>query len=126
MLERRMGFDKATARRVATILGKYDSRRRALRQKLRTHHRKLVQLVKADGNDQAAYRREIQALKRARLEMQRLRDREFTELQGVLTPKQQAKMLVRLGQFRRGGHMERPRRGKHGRRGRRGMGRGNF
>ena len=123
MLKTRVGLNDATAKNVVSIMAKYDAQRRAFRKNLRDHHEKLVALVESDSNDQAAYRRELLALKQGRIAMMRLRDLQIAEIQRVLTPKQQAKLLVQMGKFRR---MMRHGGRRHGPHGRRGRGNGNM
>lgn len=117
MLRKHAGLDEATARRVEAVFERHEPARKRLRMEARTHRQALRELMRADSNDQAAYKRALDAMIALRVEREELRHREVGELRGVLTPKQQAKVLSGLRKMRRDHRHHR--RGKRGARGER-------
>ena len=99
LLQRRVGLDDATALKVIEVLRAHEGKRAQLAQRMQTEKRALGRLVRADGNDEAAYRTAIDALMRTQQEMEALRLKEFAELRKVLTAKQQAKLLFELNRL---------------------------
>lgn len=110
LLQRRVGLDEATARKVIEVLRSYEGKRAELTRKMQTEKRALGRLVRQDSNDEAAYRQAIDNLMRTQQQIEALRIQEFTELRKVLTAKQQAKLLVELNRL-----MKQKQRGRRGR-----------
>ncbi len=101
ILRKRVGLDEKHAKQVESILDRYRPQRQALRQKLKAHRQAISKLLKADSNDQNAYRREIAGLRSTQKQLDALRDREINEVSRLLTPKQQAKLAVALRRMQR-------------------------
>lgn len=96
VLRKRVGLDERKARAVERILDSHQAERRRLSRVMHTERRALAGLLKQNSNNQAAYARAIQRLRRAELARQSLKQREFTQIARVLTPKEQAKLLIAL------------------------------
>ena len=101
VLRKRVGLDETHARRVEAILDRYRPKRQALQKQMRTHRQAIGKLLKADSNDQNAYRREIAGMRSAKRQLDALRERELNEVSRLLTPKQQAKLAVALRRMQR-------------------------
>lgn len=101
VLRKRVGLDEKHAKQVEGILDRYRPKRRALQKQMRTHRQAIGKLLKADSNDQNAYRREIAGMRNAKKQLDALRDREINEISRVITPKQQAKLAVALRRMQR-------------------------
>lgn len=101
ILRKRVGLDEKRAKQVENILDRYKPQRQALQKKLRTHRQAIGRLLKADSNDQNAYRREIAGWRSARRQLDALRVREINDVSRLLTPKQQAKLAVALRRMQR-------------------------
>lgn len=99
LLQRRVGLDDATARKVIEVLRAHEGKRAELARKMRAEKRTLGRLVRQDSNDEAAYRQAIDNLMRTQQQLEALRFEEFKELRKVLTAKQQAKLLVELNRL---------------------------
>ena len=119
----RIGLDPATAQKVQQIHRKYQAERQPIKQQVQTHRARIAELLRANSDDQNAYRAAIQGLKTARKTLEATKDREAAELQQVLTPKQQAQMLAALR--KRNANRANAQDGQPPRRGRRGGQRGN-
>lgn len=109
LLQRRVGLDDATAQKVMEVLRTYEGRRQALADRMQQNKRALGKLIREDSNDQASYQRAVDELVRTQREMEALRLEEFAELRKVLTPKQQAKLLMELNKL-----MQRRQERRHG------------
>ncbi len=94
VLRSQVGLDEKKAAEVEKILAKHAPRRLELRKEMQTHRRQLRELVKKDSNDQAAYQKAIQGLRAVQKKLHAQREKELDELAKVLTPKQQAKLLI--------------------------------
>jgi Spy/CpxP family protein refolding chaperone len=99
ILRKRVGLDEQKARAVERILDSHETERRRLGRAARTQRRALAALLKQDSNDQAAYARAIQGLRGAEIQQQALKQREFSQIARLITPKQQAKLLIALRQM---------------------------
>ncbi len=137
VLRQKVGLSEARAKKVGKIMKQFAPARRELRQKSRKIDQQLRQLLKADSNDDGAYKNALAELQAIRKELQALRDKELKALSKELTSKEQAKLMLALKQMKRrpgarrgqrGGPQMRPgnkrwkRRGPAARKGRRGMG----
>ncbi len=101
MLREQVGLSEAKVRQVEAILEKHQRERRTLRQQVQQERLALTELLSQDSDDQQAYARHIQAMRDAHRKLQSLRDGEITELQKVLTPKEQAQLGIAMAQMRR-------------------------
>lgn len=128
MLREKMQLPEAKARQVERLVRNNMKQKRPLRKQMRQYRMTLHNLLKDDSNDQRAFADTLRGLKQTRESLRLLHETQVAGLQKVLTPKQQAQLLVAHHKMRR--HMRRGgRRGRHGKRGwngRRGhRGRGN-
>ena len=103
LLQRRVGLDEPTARRVIEVLRSHEQKREVLANRLKDQKRELGRLVRTNSADQSAYQRAIDGLLRTQQEMETLRREEFAALRRVLTPQQQGKLLVELNRLMRRG-----------------------
>lgn len=94
VLRERVGLDEKKAAAVEKILDKNTSAERTLRQEQRKHRQALRALLKADSNDQNAYKAAITGLRASQQKLQAIHQRELDEVAKILTPKEQAKFLI--------------------------------
>ena len=94
--------------RVEAILRDHVTKQRAAKQRMRAAERTVRQLLRQDSDDQQAYREALAELTAAQTELEKLRVTHLAELDGVLTPKQQAQLIQSLHQIRR--HLARAKR----------------
>ena len=94
LLRHKVGLDEAKAARVEKILDQHAKQRKALKKQTRQHRRTVTGLLAADSNDQQAYARAIKGVRDADKKLRALRDKELDALAKVLTPKQQAKLVI--------------------------------
>lgn len=115
VLRKRVGLDEKHARLVEGVLDRYRPKRQALQKQMHAHRQAIGKLLKADSNDQNAYRREIAGMRSAKKQLDALREREINEVSRLLTPKQQAKLAVALRRMQRRLHQAMQQyRGRHG------------
>ncbi len=121
-LREAVGLDEAKATEVEKVLDGFHERRFELHQTLRDNMKQLRALLKEDSNDQEAYAALLDAMRVAHEEMKTLQDEQMEALRSVLTPKEQAKMILTMKQFKKkaGKFMK----GRHGKGGRGGPGGG--
>jgi Spy/CpxP family protein refolding chaperone len=96
VLRKHVGLDEAKAKQVEKLLDKYEPQRQAAQQQMRQKQRTLGALLKADSNDQQAYKNAIKGYRDADKKLRSVRDKEFDEISKLITPKQQAKLVVAL------------------------------
>jgi Spy/CpxP family protein refolding chaperone len=96
VLRKDAGLDEKKAAEVEKILEKYTPIRHKLEQESQTHRRALRELLDKDSNDLPAYDKAIKGLRSAQKRLHDAREKEIDELSKVLTPKQQAKLLVSI------------------------------
>lgn len=101
VLREKVGLDEAKAKQVEQILNKYEPERVKQRQAVRESAKALSELIDKDSNDQKAYERALLGMRTADKKLAELRDKELQELAKVLTPKQQAKLVISIRQMRR-------------------------
>ncbi len=96
VLRKKVGLDEAKAKQVEKLLDKYEPQRQAAQKQMREKQRTLGALLKADSNDQQAYKNAIKGYRDADKKLRAVRDKEFDEVAKLITPKQQAKLVVAL------------------------------
>lgn len=96
MMRERLALDAGTHAKVEKIFAEFDPKRMAARQQMRTHMMTLRALAEAPTSDTQALQKTLDALVAARREQQALKAQEFDALRAVLTPLQQAKLLIAL------------------------------
>lgn len=101
MLRKRVGLDEATAARVEAVFESHKQERNQQQQRLRNNRKAIMDLVKSDSNDQAAYARAIAEERGAEQALARIRNAQTDELAKILTPKQQAKLTLALRQLQK-------------------------
>jgi len=102
ILRKRLGLDEKKALEVEKVLDKYAPERKKLRGAMRDQQRALRELLKSKSDDQAAYKRALDALTDNLTRLNTLGQQEQTELSRLMTPKQQAQLLEVMGKARRG------------------------
>ena len=96
VLKKHVGLDDAKAKQVEKVLDKYEPQRQAAQKDMREKQRTLKALLAADSNDQNAYKNAIKGYRDADKKLRSVRDKEFDEIAKLITPKQQAKLVVAL------------------------------
>lgn len=96
-----VGLSDADAGKVIVLLNELDPAREALMKKKRGARMSLRKLLKADSNDQAAYRRAITQLVEVNTKMLALRRTQMESVGTILTPKQQAKFFIATKRLKR-------------------------
>jgi len=112
VLKQKVGLSEAKAKRVVTIVDKYEAQRHKVQEDMRAGRQALRQLLKHDSDDQAAYRAALDKLQQASKKLDQLRSKQFTELRAVLAPKEQAKLLRAMHKAKRLLNERRNRRGQ--------------
>ena len=102
LLKQRLGLDDAAAKKVEGLLAEHAKARREANQKTRQAQRELRRLLRADDEDQDAYRKALLELEKSRETMEQLRKKHLAELKATLTPKQQAQLLQAMHRVRAG------------------------
>ncbi len=112
LLRQKVGLDEAKAVQVEKILDQHAKQRRGLKKQTKQHRRTVMALLSADSGDQQAYARAIKGARDGEKKLRALRDKEFNALAKVLTPKQQAKLMVAVKKMQKDirRHMQRRRR----------------
>ncbi len=101
LLRNKVGLDEKKAVEVEGILDRHAKERKALQKQMREHRRTVTSLLSADSNDQPAYSRAIAGFRSTDKKLRALRDKELDALAKVLTPKQQAKLVVAAKQMQK-------------------------
>jgi Spy/CpxP family protein refolding chaperone len=101
LLRHKVGLDEKKAVAVEGILDRHAKERRTLRKQMREHKKSVTTLLSADSNDQQAYARAIAGVRATDNKLRTLRDKELDALAKVLTPKQQAKLVVAAKQLQK-------------------------
>jgi len=101
ILRRDVGLDDRKAAEVEKVMKKHAPERQKLRKEQRRAMRDLAELLEDDSRDEQAYAKALERLKAARSKLRTLADQEVAELEKLLTPRQQAKLLRALQHHRR-------------------------
>ncbi|MCC6215195.1 MAG: periplasmic heavy metal sensor [Polyangiaceae bacterium] len=109
ILRREVGLDDRRAAEVEKVLKKRAPERQKARKEQRRALRDLAELLEDDSGDQQAYTKALERVKAARAKLRSLADQEIAELEKLLTPKQQAKLLRALQRHRRDARRDRRR-----------------
>ncbi len=110
-----VGLDEAKAAKVEATMDGFQERRIELHQTMRDNMLSLRALLKEDSNDQEAFANALDTLRVGHEEMQKLHAEQMEAVRGLLTPKEQAKLLVTMRKFK--GKASTFRGGKKGRHG---------
>ena len=94
LLREHVGLSEKKARKVEAIFERFAPRTRKIEQQKRDAKETLRYLFETDSNDQKAYAKALAKLQRTQEAMQRIRARQFEEIQKILLPKQQAKLCA--------------------------------
>ncbi len=111
LLRDKLQLPESRAAQVEKALDAFRAKRKPLRKAMHQHHKTLRKLLKDDSNDQQAYTKVLADLMSTRKQLKALQDAQIEGLRQLLTPKQQAQMMVAHHKMRR--HMMR----RHMRRG---------
>jgi Spy/CpxP family protein refolding chaperone len=90
---KRAGIDEARAKQVIAVVKKYREERQPVRKEMQTHKRTLRALLSSNSSDQAAYTKALDGLKAGKKKLQEIEDRQVAEIQQILAPSEQAKVL---------------------------------
>lgn len=101
ILRQEVGLDEKKADEVQKVLLKYEPERRKLQRQHRQHRSELRDLLQADSNDDAAYKKSIEGFRSTQKKLNALRDKEMDEIAKLVTPKQQAKLYAALERLRK-------------------------
>lgn len=101
ILRKRLGLEEKRAQEVEKVLDKYAPERKKLRDSMRDQQKALRELIKKNSDDQAAFKRALDALADGQGKLNALRLQEQAELAKLLTPKQQALLLQVMAHARR-------------------------
>ena len=125
MLREKLGLNEERAKQVEVVMERFHGQRRALHQQMEVHHKALRKLLKADSNDQQAYKKAVDGMIAGRDKMQQLKREQIGQLRKLLTPKEQAKAMLLMHRMKRRMHhkMMRMHHGKGGKGWRGGKGR---
>jgi len=93
LLKNKVGLSDDKVQKVEAISKRYRLLRKKNGEQIREGRAALKKLFAADSNDQPAYARALKKIRDAHRGMMQLRDKQFDEMQKVLTPKEQAKLL---------------------------------
>jgi Spy/CpxP family protein refolding chaperone len=118
MLKEKVGLDEAAASEVEVVLEEFHGQRMELHEEVKARTDAVKELLTQDSNDQEAYAVALDAVMKAREEMHALKLEEIEALRKVLTPKQQAQMLMSLRRMHKKGRgfmRDGDRRGQRGR-----------
>jgi Spy/CpxP family protein refolding chaperone len=113
-------LDEETLARVQAIFKSFDGERKVLHLAKRDTMKAIRDLIRNDSEDQESYATLLLAAKQAHNALAQLRTEEFAQLSGVLTPKQQALLMMSLQKLKRKMMGMRGKRGKRGGEGHRG------
>jgi Spy/CpxP family protein refolding chaperone len=98
---REVGIDEAKGKQVEKVLLKYEPERQKQLKAQRSQRKALRDLLRADSNDEAAYKKALDGLRAAQKKIYSVREKELDELGKLLTAKQQAKLFATLQRIRR-------------------------
>ncbi|GEM_PF-2771288 len=101
MLRTKIGLSEAKAARVERVMDKFHVKKRELKKEMRANHQALRQLLKSDSQDQRAYGVAVDGIVASRAQLAKLHDKQIAALRRVLTPKEQAKMLIAMHKMKR-------------------------
>ncbi|MBK7584195.1 MAG: periplasmic heavy metal sensor [Myxococcales bacterium] len=101
VLRQEVGLDEKKADQVQKILTKYEPERVKLQRQHRDYRRALRDLLKADSNDDAEYKKNIEGFRSTQKKLNAVRDKEMDEVAKLITPKQQAKLYAAVERLRR-------------------------
>jgi len=101
LLRKKVGLSEAKAAKVEAVFKTFAPLRKKLRKTVRGARKDLRQLFKSDSDDQAAYRVALTKLRNANKAMQQLNDKQYGQVEKILTPKEQAKLLRAMQRVRR-------------------------
>jgi len=112
VLREKVGLSEEKAALVEAVLDAHDADRHELREKMRENSEGLRTLLKEDSNDQDAYTALLDEVLTTRQALQDLRGQELDEIREILTPKEQAKLVLALRKMHRRGRKMMMKRGK--------------
>lgn len=101
ILKQEVGLDDKKAEEVEKVFDKYEPERQKLNKQLREQRIALRDLLKENSDDQAAYKKALEAFRATQKKLKAVTDREVEEISKLLTPKQQAKLMAALQRLRK-------------------------
>jgi Spy/CpxP family protein refolding chaperone len=101
VLRDQVGLADKKLSQVEAALDRHGAEREKLQQRVHSHRKALRDLVEKDSSDQKSYEKAIADLRAAQSELHQLRNKQVDELSRILTPKEQAKVLLHVGEMHR-------------------------
>ena len=95
------GIDEARAKRVVETINKTRAAGKPVHEELRKHQQALKQLVQSSSTDESAYSKAIEGVKAGRKKLAELREQQVAEIQKILKPSEQARVLKLIVKHRR-------------------------
>jgi Spy/CpxP family protein refolding chaperone len=89
----RAGISKQKAEQIKKAMEKFKAQQQAIREDMKKHRAELRKLLKADSDDQAAYKQALDGMAAGQKKRAALRVSRQKELAKILTPKELAKLL---------------------------------
>lgn len=99
MLRQEAGLSEATAQKTEKVLDQFDPRRREIMRDMHQRMQTLRELLQNDSADQKAYQEVLDAIQSDQKDMEQLKSRQIEALKQVLTPKEQARVLMTMKQM---------------------------
>jgi Spy/CpxP family protein refolding chaperone len=93
-LRQKVGLTEEKASAVEAIMLQFRDQRWEIKERIQSLHEELEALVEADSSDDAAYTRLAADLRGALQEMEALKVAEWDAVSAILSPKEQARMMV--------------------------------
>jgi len=101
LLQTEVGLDEASARKAAGVIEGFDTLRRGYRLQQKQARERIEFLLQTDSKDMGAFKTEVAKMRKAHIELQKLRVTEFDALTKVLTPRQSAQLILGLERVKR-------------------------
>ncbi|QQR91275.1 MAG: periplasmic heavy metal sensor [Myxococcales bacterium] len=104
LLRDKVGLTEAKAKKAEAVFAKYDKQHQDNRGKIRDAHQRLAKLVASNSTSDAEYTKLIKELGAAHDAMHSIRKAQFAALATVLSPKEEAKLLLEMGRMKKRFH----------------------
>ena len=101
VLRNKVGLSDDKIDQVVALYDGQAEERQEIQKTIRQSRRAIGKLFRADSDDQAAYQQHLTTLREANDNLAGLRAKQLKELEAILTPKEQAKLLRAMEMVRR-------------------------
>lgn len=95
------GIDEARAKRVVEAIKQTRTASKPVHEEVRKHQQALKELVRTNSTDESAYSKAIEGIKAGRKKLAELREQQVTEIQKILKPSEQARVMKLIVKHRR-------------------------